>query len=125
MSPPTHNFQDVNWEIFNKDLATYLSRDSPAAPINDHVEFDTKVNTLIEAIQKMIDKTIKWKKLFPHKKRWWIKELTALKKVKNQLSNEAYKYRHIANHLAMERHKTTKFGLRISLHSRSTLPRNM
>jgi hypothetical protein len=36
----------------------------------------------------------------PFKKRWWTRELTDLKKQKNRLNREAYRFRNIPNHPA-------------------------
>jgi hypothetical protein len=106
-SPPkiSRNFRALDFDKFNETLQTCLNRDSPATRISTSAEFHDKVSKLITIIQETIEEFAPLKKPCPFSKRWWNQELTELKKRKSRLSNEAYKYRDIANHPSKEEHK--------------------
>jgi hypothetical protein len=106
-SPPklAPNFKVVDFEKFNTALLTRLNQDSPAQLITTKPQFSEKVQRLTTILQETIEAHALLKKLSPFSKRWWNSELTALKKRKSRLSNEAYKYRDIVNHPAKEENK--------------------
>jgi len=104
-SPPSRDFQIIDYEKFNTALKTRLDHDSPTKLINSKAEFIKKVDELTSIIQNTITTLIPLKKLSPFSKHWWTKDLTDLKKVKNRLSNEAHKFRDIVDHPAIEEHK--------------------
>ena len=58
----------------------------------DEQSVSIAVASLTGAIQDTIHKIVPMSCLSPHAKRWWNKELSALKRKKNQLSNASYKY---------------------------------
>ena len=60
---------------------------------------------LTAAIQDTIHKKVPMLRLSPHTKRWWNKELSALKKKKNQLSNASYTFRAVPDHPIHEEHR--------------------
>jgi len=99
------NFQDFDFTDFNKALHSRLQHNSPAELLRTKEAFYNKVDRLTTIIQETIDSHMPAKKPCPFSKRWWTTELTALKKRKNQLSNEAYKFRHIVDHPSKEEHK--------------------
>jgi ribonuclease HI len=106
-APPkvSPDFRNIDFKDFNKTLHTKLSRDSPACRLTTKEEFNTKVDQLTTIIQDTISQHAPLRKPSPFSKRWWNTDLTALKKKKNRLSNQAHKYRDIANHPAIEEHK--------------------
>jgi hypothetical protein len=91
-SPPSPDFHDVDWIDFDATLSTLLDLHSPALHINNKTEYDTKVSKLTSLLQQTIATTVPIRKPTPFSKRWWCPELNNLKKKKNKLSNEAYKY---------------------------------
>jgi hypothetical protein len=102
---PAYNFKAIDFEKFNDALHARLSHDSPAQHIETKPQFFEKVQCLTAIIQETIEDQVPLKKPSPYSKRWWNSELTELKKRKSRLSNEAYKYRDIANHPSKEEHK--------------------
>ena len=60
---------------------------------------------LTEALQGTIQEVVPQLWPSPHSKCWWSAELTALKKMKNKLSNESYKYRALMDHPVHEEHQ--------------------
>jgi len=104
-SPPSHDFHSIDFDEFNTTLKAHLDRESPATLINSKEEFDEKVDSLTSIIQQTIYDLALMKKPWPFSKRWWTKELTELKKVKNRISYEAHKLRDIIGHPTIEEHK--------------------
>ena len=103
-SPPSPDFQDVDWAEFNTSLSSALDLRSPAQAITTKAEFDSKVDLLTIIIQETISSIIPKKKPTPFSKRWWCPELKELKIKKNKLSYEAYKFRDIQDHPAKQEH---------------------
>ena len=66
------------------------------------------VASLTGAIQDTIHKIVPTLRLSPHAKRWWNKELSALKRKKNQLSNASYKYRAVLDHPIHGEHRKVR-----------------
>ncbi|KAG5349067.1 hypothetical protein C0989_006208 [Termitomyces sp. Mn162] len=53
-SPPSKDFCQVDWQVFNVALMEHLQNESPAVPILTELEFDSKVHDLIQIIQEVI-----------------------------------------------------------------------
>ncbi|KAF8238870.1 hypothetical protein L208DRAFT_1240640 [Tricholoma matsutake] len=103
-SPPSPDFQDVDWEKFDASLSSALDLCSPAWAITSKADFDSKVDLLTIIIQETISTHIPEKKPTPFSKCWWCSELKELKIKKNKLSYEAYKFRDIQDHPAKQEH---------------------
>ena len=87
-----------------KNLEAELVTIAGPAPIGSEDRFDEAVSELTEALQGTICETVPWLQPSPHSKQWWSTELTVLKKVKNKLSNESYKYWALTDHPVHEDH---------------------
>ena len=101
---PTRNFRTVNWEEFREELATTLGGLLAPHTLPDKQSMLASVAGLTVAIQDTIHKKVPTSHLSPHTKRWWNKELSALKKKKNQLGNTSYKFRTVPDHPIHEEH---------------------
>ena len=71
----------------------------PAKKIHSAVELEGSVNSLVEMIQEVLEQKVPVAKPSPYMKRWWLKELTRLKKEKNKLSQISYKFMGMPDHL--------------------------
>ena len=63
------------------------------------------INSLMEAIHGTIHAVVPKRHPSPYSKRWWSRELTELKKRKNQLINASYKFRALPDHPIHEEHR--------------------
>ena len=97
-SPPTLDFRNGDWSKINDILKERLEAESPALRIRMQEQFTEKVNKVISIITEVLNKTLEELKPRPFSRRWWTKELTALKKDQNRLSNKLYKLRDIPGH---------------------------
>ncbi|KAG5718869.1 hypothetical protein E4T56_gene6359 [Termitomyces sp. T112] len=97
---PTKNFREVDWKVFNDSLKEKLEGQSPAAMIHTTGKFHSKVLALTALIQEVIvDKeVVPTCRPCPTTKRWWTKELMALKWARGRAINLAYKYRDVIDH---------------------------
>lgn len=75
----------TDWERFREILEEALP--STAMTLGTANEIDASVATLLEAIQTAITETTPTKRPMPHSKRWWNKELTAMRRTANKLRN--------------------------------------
>lgn len=82
----THNFRDVDWKEFNKELKERLSELGPMDTIKKAVPL-TRINA--------------------KSKRWWIKELTMLRKQADILGRKSSKLSHLPYHHVYEEHTRT------------------
>ena len=82
----------------NDILKERLETESPALRIHMQEQFTEKVDKVISIITEVLNETLEELKLSPFSWRWWTKELMALKKEQNRLSNKSYKLRDIPGH---------------------------
>jgi len=73
-----HNFREVDWDEFCKELSTQLDKLPPPALIVNQRQLDTACDNLTTAIQHTIIKQVPVLIILPKSKRWWTKELTQL-----------------------------------------------
>ena len=73
-------------------------------PLMDEQSVSDSVTRLTAAIQEAIRMKVPTSRLSPHTKRWWNKELSALKRKKNQLSDASYKFHTVPDHPIHEEH---------------------
>ena len=105
LQPPFPDFRQVDWPTFNKELTTRLV-DIPLPALLTHDDaFQKAVDDLTATLQEVIRTKVPMSKPCPHSKRWWNKELSTLKKLKNKLSSTSYKYRAIPDHPSHEQHR--------------------
>jgi ribonuclease HI len=102
---PRRNFKDVDWTKFREklrektDQVPFLMHPLTAA------DLDTLLEQILQPVNEVIDEIIPMTKPSPHSKRWWTKELSAARKLKNRLSNQSYKWRGLQFHPAHTDHK--------------------
>jgi hypothetical protein len=99
IAPPTLDFRNGDWPKINDILKERLEAESPALRIHTQEQFTEKVDKVISIIAEVLNETLEELKPSPFSRRWWTKELTALKKDQNRLSNKSYKLRDIPGHL--------------------------
>jgi hypothetical protein len=97
----------TNWKVFNEELAARLTDISLPAVNTSEANFQEAVTNLTSTLQDIIRTTVPISKPCPHSKRWWSKELSDLKKIKNKPSNILYKFRALPDHPSHEQHKAT------------------
>ena len=102
---PSLNFWEVEWDEFKVELEERIADIHSPEPIRMVEEFATAVTELTRAIQGTIHAKVPQSWPSPHLKRWWSKELSALKKLKNNLSSTSYKYRALMSHPSHEEHR--------------------
>ena len=78
------------------------------AVLQDDAQFQHVVTSLTTAIQATTNAVVLLSKPVPHSRRWWNKELSALKKHLNKLNNESYRYRALADHPVHDAHRNTR-----------------
>lgn len=66
----THNFRDVDWEEFNKELSRQLATASPVVTINTRRQLTSACDTLTKAIQETISKVVPRSRICAKSKRW-------------------------------------------------------
>ena len=99
IAPPTLDFRNGDWPKINDILKERLEAESPALRIHTQEQFTEEVDKVISIIAEVLNGTLEELKPSPFSRRWWTKELTALKKDQNRLSNKSYKLRDIPGHL--------------------------
>ena len=98
IAPPMLDFCNGDWPKINDILKERLEAKSPALRIRTQEQFTEKVDKVISIITEVLNVTLEELKPSPFSWRWWTKELTALKKDQNRLSNKSYKLRDIPEH---------------------------
>ena len=92
------NFRNVDWETFEKALASKLETTGPPSPIRSPGEVISACQKLTEAIQETIDDEVPTTDLGIKSKKWWTKELTKLRHEANRKGRRASKYRDWPDH---------------------------
>jgi hypothetical protein len=92
------NFRDVDWEKFQKKLATNLTALPPPTRIKTQGELDDACRLITEAIQNTIDTEVPTSRLGIKAKRWWTKELNILRRDANRKGRKASKLRNFPEH---------------------------
>ena len=92
------NFRNVDWETFEKALASKLETTGPPSPICSPGEVISACQKLTEAIQETIDDEVPTTDLGIKSKKWWTKELTKLRHEANRKGRRASKYRDWPDH---------------------------
>ncbi|KAJ3518307.1 hypothetical protein NMY22_g13741 [Coprinellus aureogranulatus] len=103
-SSPRPNFKNVDWKEFNKALKAKLAlleQDSEKQILTEQ-EFNERVNVLTKLIQDTIDELVPTSRPSDYSRRWWNKELSAMRERKKELISNSQKYRAIHDHPAHE-----------------------
>jgi hypothetical protein len=102
---PKRDFRATNWTEFTKYLSDTLSLATTPTRLTTIEEFDSALYTITSALKETIDMHVPLSKPFPHTKRWWNPDLTAIRKAKNKLSKVAYRWRGLPDHPAHQQHR--------------------
>lgn len=100
----TRNFREVDWGEFQKGLATRLEEFELPERIATQGQLDVSCETLTEAIQATIDANVPISEICSRSKRWWMKELTQLRRHANKIGRRSYKHRDTPTHSVHEEH---------------------
>src|SRR5712672_4209163 len=100
----THNFRDVDWKDFNKELEKRLVELGPAVTIHNQYQLDKACSELTKAIQNTITQTVPITRISAKSKRWWTKELTLLRRQADKLGRKSSKLSHHPFHHAHAEH---------------------
>lgn len=92
------NFREVDWDKFRAELRTQLSLLGRPRPIEDQASLDEACQKVTEAIQGTITVQVPTSEISPKAKRWWTKELTALRRNANRLGRKASKFKRFPEH---------------------------
>lgn len=99
--------RQADWPTVNIDLAQWLQDESPAIRINTEQDFLVKVDKVVHIINETLADHLKERCPGPFKCRWWVQELTFLKKKKqNRLSVKSYRLHHVRNHPVHAKHRS-------------------
>jgi len=99
-SPPSHsyNFQDTDWEAFWKTLLSNLASYRPPLPIRSETQLEGAADNLTKALKSIIESYVKRSQQRPDEKRWWNKELRAMRKELRKLRAVSYCNRALTEH---------------------------
>ena len=111
----THNFRDVDWEEFNKELEKRLTELGPAVTIRTQYQLNEACNRLTKALQDTISKTVPVTRINAKSKRWWTKELTKLRRQADKLGRKASKLSHLPYHHVHAEHASAAKSYRDTL----------
>jgi ribonuclease HI/endonuclease/exonuclease/phosphatase family metal-dependent hydrolase len=93
-----HDFRSVIWEDFRDELVIRLEGIPPPVEITNQQQFERAIKDLTTTIKGTIEAVVDFTKPCPHTKRWWTKELSALKKQVNRISEVADRFRALPQH---------------------------
>jgi hypothetical protein len=97
-SNPPRNFQNMDWELFEKTLVSKLDRLGPQTHIHTPGEIEMACSKLMEAIQETILEEVPLTNIGIRSKKWWTKELTKLRQEANRKASKASKYKEWPEH---------------------------
>jgi len=99
-----HNFRNMDWDNFRKELSTQLAKLPPPAPVVNQRQLDEACDSLTKAIQRTITSEVPVTTITPKSKRWWTKELTQLRRTANKLGRQSYDKQRDKGHAIHKRH---------------------
>jgi ribonuclease HI len=94
----THNFRDVDWLEFNRELEKNLLEIGPAVTIRTQYQLNDECNKLTKALQNTISKAVPISRICAKSKRWWTRELTMLRRQADKIGRKASKLSHLPYH---------------------------
>ena len=98
----------MDWKEFREELELQLSELPAPRQLTSEATLLGTIDGLMRAIQDTVQAKVPVSRQSPHSKRWWNKELSMLKRKKNQLSNASYKYRAVPDHPIHEEHRVIR-----------------
>ena len=87
------NFCEVDWDKFRVELRAELVPLGPPQPIRSCENLDSECERLTKVLQNTITTQVPTSEICPKSKRWWTKELTALRRNANRLCRKVRKLR--------------------------------
>ncbi len=105
---PSCDFRMTDWGEFREELESQLGELPLPGILTEKTSLFSVIDCLTEAIPVAICAKVPITQLLPHSKCWWNKELSMLKRQKNQLSNASYKYHTISDHPTHEEHRKVR-----------------
>jgi exonuclease III len=72
---PPYNYEETDWKELAKKMEIYL-RSVLTSDVATPEDIDSYANKLVEATMRAVQETTFRKRISPHSKRWWKKELT-------------------------------------------------
>ncbi|OBZ69519.1 hypothetical protein A0H81_10499 [Grifola frondosa] len=76
---PKRNFRDVDWDEFQTTLADELAGRPTPETITTEEDFDNTLSALMESLHVAIERHVPVSHPVPFAKRWWTKELGAMR----------------------------------------------
>lgn len=105
---PSRNFRQVDWEKFNKDLASRLENIPDPKELSTDETLLTAIDDLTRVLQDTIEAQVPLTKPTPFSRRWWSKELGKLKEQTNRLYSIVKRYRLLTNHSSHDEYTKTR-----------------
>src|SRR6266481_3081946 len=105
---PSCDFRMTDRGEFREELESQLSELPLPGILTEKTSLFSVIDHLTEAIQVAIHTKVPITQPSPHSKCWWNKEISMLKRQKNQLSNASYKYHTISDHPTHEEHRKVR-----------------
>jgi ribonuclease HI len=102
---PRRNFKDTDWTRFRELLQVKAAQYQYNANPLTAADLDILLEQILKPVTEVIQETIPMTKPSPHMKKWWTKELSAARKLKNRLSNQSYKWCGLPEHQSHTDHK--------------------
>jgi hypothetical protein len=87
------NYKLTDWAEFHETLEARLTELPEPEELTTTAQFHATLERLDLVIKAAITKHVPMSKPSPYSKRWWTKELAALKKVKEKLARRLYERR--------------------------------
>lgn len=97
-APPRPNFKEADWDKFQEHLETKLAGQDPRAEIRTEAEFNRRVEDLTKAMQDTVYQTVPRSRPSSYSRRWWDKDLEAMRLKKITMLKEARRFRAIPDH---------------------------
>ena len=98
--PPRRNFREVDWQEFDSVLRTQLAERGLPERIHTVEDFDLYLATLSAAISAAVEAEVPLTKPTPFTRRWWSKELSAMRRDKQRAGQASFRHRGDPSHAA-------------------------
>ena len=102
------DFKKVDWEKFRDSLNGKIREDIETTPIRNSADLNHRVETLNKTITNTIDEFVPVSTPSLHTKRWWSKELTALRQQMRSRARAAYRNKNHLDHPAHAQYKAAQ-----------------
>nr|VWO96319.1 Uncharacterized protein [Ganoderma boninense] len=99
------NFREVDWNAFNAVLQDYLDAHPIAPDIRTTADFDAHLQRINAAIATAVEQEVPFTNPTPFSRRWWSKDLTALRKQKQRAGRIAHRHERDPDHPAHEEYR--------------------